>query len=752
MTAKYLVLLFVAFVHTRGVQAQEPVTQHSFEGGVHLGIGIGRGWGSNDARIGPGVDSWSQVFWNPAFNKGRIDRKPETKVKGFFLHAQMGYDWRLGNVLMGIAGDAQLGNRSGSHTLSLPAEPVSWTETWVDITSRTSQSVSLTTSLRGRIGVVSNEKWLGYLTGGVAGGQVRHEFHMDADDSQDHQNMSDHSFALGYVIGGGVEMPIRTRYRIRMEYRYLDLGKAEHRTIGTGRTQNSSTYFETGFADRHQELLISACYLLGTTRKGSGSGGPRAHGITAAQEASPSASAPRSERQEQATPSPTHGSRVVEPKAHGASGSVGAAVVPVPDRTDETRSTARTRYHFSGILGYPEYGDVSLLQMPLVGGSLGVEFGTREIVRPVIEGDYLYGFSTASGKDQGIGDVQMVTGLAGMKVFFTRRQNGPYISILGGGGQSQRGLSQSSYYYWGPRTVEAEEFAVVAYGAGLVLFDRIDLGYQYRIPFRIAPLEPPNAISVIKAGFFLGGARRGSAAPRKDSVKGRLAHETARADSVAEVAERSMEQVRGLEKQQRDLLGEIDQRDARIEDLGVKMDSLSNRPAAGNTTDALRYKPLTEDPSRFSAISVYTVLHVFSDPTRLDTFRVVTTRAPNGGLRHELRIRTVGGKIYREELYDVPLEGFMTSTSDDEELEMLRVRMAISPGAFLTAPVSQNDWQLSDQRGSRDLVYRDIPKEDFARVFADAPPVGIRFQSDEGTEKVLVYSRSLDRIVNIKPE
>ncbi|MBK7940474.1 MAG: hypothetical protein IPJ87_01105 [Flavobacteriales bacterium] len=176
----------------------------------------------------------------------------------------------------------------------------------------------------------------------------------------------------------------------------------------------------------------------------------------------------------------------------------------------------------------------------------------------------------------------------------------------------------------------------------------------------------------------------------------------------------------------------------------------STTPSADEVT--LAYKVITERPADFGAVHVYTVLHVFSSSNALDTFRVVTRNSPMGGLKHELWISTLTGATYREELYPVPLEGALDAGKNaGEEMEMLRVRMSLAPGAFQPNPISVDDWRLSGSRASRDLLY-DLSIAEFETVFFEKPAIGFHFQSDPETRRELVYSTTLRRIVNVAPQ
>ncbi|MCW5900025.1 MAG: hypothetical protein KIT10_12220 [Flavobacteriales bacterium] len=159
---------------------------------------------------------------------------------------------------------------------------------------------------------------------------------------------------------------------------------------------------------------------------------------------------------------------------------------------------------------------------------------------------------------------------------------------------------------------------------------------------------------------------------------------------------------------------------------------------------------IQELPSFFGATSVYTMLRPFSDLVDLDTFRVLTFDE-RGGYRHVLRITTAGENRYEEEILPLSImEGGAESRCNDLEIELLRVRMALSPGAFVRDPVNSTILERSENRDRLDLPFS-IGQQDFRDLFEERPFVGCRFQSDPETWRTLVYSRRLGRIVNIEP-
>lgn len=173
--------------------------------------------------------------------------------------------------------------------------------------------------------------------------------------------------------------------------------------------------------------------------------------------------------------------------------------------------------------------------------------------------------------------------------------------------------------------------------------------------------------------------------------------------------------------------------------------SINSREVAAQRAIIIR-----ELPSFFGASSVYTMLRPFSDPVELDTFRVITIEE-RGVFRHVLRITTVGENRYEEEILPLSImDGNAESRCRGLELELLRVRMALSQDAFVRDPVNSTLLERSENRERLDLPFS-IGQQEFRDLFEERPFVGFRFQSDPETRRMLVYSQRLGRIVNIEP-
>lgn len=417
----------------------------------------------------------------------------------------------------------------------------------------------------------------------------------------------------------------------------------------------------------------------------------------------------------------------------------------------------RTRFHFAGQVAMPSDAISRSVDVPVFGGAFAVEFASRSRVRPLMDlnGLYVHGNNSRNIESS---DYQQFTSNVGLRWFPAKNMTGLYLDMLWG---ISLNIAEYSTTIHESRMMAQPALSVAA-GLGAVV-GPVAFSLRYQIQPNYNPWDEMKqwdgrvGFVVMRMGFALGGGLRsfsstpyaGSSKPNmKGSTRSQLAWQTLRADSLEQeilIKEAATQQ---LEVQQTELRAEIERQKRLTEQAEKETDSLRSQAPEPITP---QFSVLHENVYRFNAIAVYTVLHPFSTPLQLDTFRVVTTIPPGGGYKHELQIATVKGNLYKEEFYALPLPGVTPGPTADEERELLRVRMALAPDAFLPEPVSDAALALSEAREARDLVFQ-LTKEQFKKVLQDHPPVGFRFQSDERTTKVLVYSPSLDRIVNIQPE
>ncbi len=147
--------------------------------GFYAGVNGGYGWGTSD---------WSAL--GSSFN-----------TNGGLFGGQLGYNWQFGQFVYGLEGDID----------------------WADLRSSTNVIGMRTKSdflstVRGRIGVAVADRWLPYVTGGLAVGDIRTTNTL-LGGGVDTTN-------AGWTVGGGVEFALVANWTAKVEYLHVDLGTA----------------------------------------------------------------------------------------------------------------------------------------------------------------------------------------------------------------------------------------------------------------------------------------------------------------------------------------------------------------------------------------------------------------------------------------------------------------------------------------------------------------------------------------------
>jgi outer membrane immunogenic protein len=122
-----------------------------------------------------------------------------------------GYNWQLGNIVLGLEGDVGTGNYGGSEGNGA---------------NEVSADLNTIASARARAGVLLTPAFLVYATGGFAWG--------DFDIKSNGVTQSD--WLSGYQIGAGTELNVSGPWALRLEYIYTDL---DSQTLTTGGATNT---------------------------------------------------------------------------------------------------------------------------------------------------------------------------------------------------------------------------------------------------------------------------------------------------------------------------------------------------------------------------------------------------------------------------------------------------------------------------------------------------------------------------------
>lgn len=166
--------------------------------GFYAGINAGYGFGKSD--------------WSGAGGTG------STKPKGFIGGVQLGYNLQTGMWVWGLEADFDYSAMKGSDNGGTGVCSGAGCET----------KLKYFGTGRGRIGYAGWDRWLPYVTGGAAYGNVKATPAVGGDFSKG---------KVGWTVGGGVEYAVFANWTTKLEYLYADLG-----TISGGTPGNDVTF------------------------------------------------------------------------------------------------------------------------------------------------------------------------------------------------------------------------------------------------------------------------------------------------------------------------------------------------------------------------------------------------------------------------------------------------------------------------------------------------------------------------------
>lgn len=148
--------------------------------GFYLGLNGGGGWGHS--------------YWDTSATG--------MSTSGGVAGGTAGYNWQIGNAVIGVEGDMDWANLRGSNTTTLCPTGCSTSDTWLS-------------TVRGRVGYAFGGV-LPYITGGLAAGDIRASSPGFAGANADR---------TGWTAGGGIEFALPGgNWTAKAEYLHVDLG------------------------------------------------------------------------------------------------------------------------------------------------------------------------------------------------------------------------------------------------------------------------------------------------------------------------------------------------------------------------------------------------------------------------------------------------------------------------------------------------------------------------------------------------
>ena len=166
--------------------------------GFYVGINGGGGWGKSD---------WSNAF-------GTAD----AKLSGGLVGGTIGYNYQIGQAVLGVEGDIDWSNIQGSTSNGICGGTTCHTRnSWLS-------------TARGRIGYAA-DRFMPYVTGGAAFGDIKADAGFG----------SETKTRTGWTVGGGLEAAIAGPWTAKIEYLYVDLGKGSCGTRPSAASRPTST-------------------------------------------------------------------------------------------------------------------------------------------------------------------------------------------------------------------------------------------------------------------------------------------------------------------------------------------------------------------------------------------------------------------------------------------------------------------------------------------------------------------------------
>jgi outer membrane immunogenic protein len=207
--------------------------------GPYVGGNVGYGWGWDPVTLTDTISSTSIVSHdadvpNPTFVPGpstgptSAGGSGNVKPNGVIGGAQAGYNWQSSSWVYGVEADFQGSGQRGSvsicDTAGCPVGSGLGVATY---------KLPWFGTLRARLGYTPAPRWLVYVTGGLAVGEVDQSLSEGPVGGTPSLIFNSNATRAGFAAGGGVETFVCDNWSIKAEYLFLGFGNVGATGTGT---------------------------------------------------------------------------------------------------------------------------------------------------------------------------------------------------------------------------------------------------------------------------------------------------------------------------------------------------------------------------------------------------------------------------------------------------------------------------------------------------------------------------------------
>jgi outer membrane immunogenic protein len=187
--------------------------------GFYAGGNIGYGW----ENTSPGIVGNTPVL-AALITVNSIPASLSTNPKGWLSGLQLGYNYGINKIVVGMEADFSLADIEGNASTLRPG-PILPFATY---TTSVEQRLKWFATTRGRVGFTPLDNLLLFGTGGFAFGRIDYSgnIHRSAILVNFDVPASASATKTGWTIGGGAEYALTNKWSVKSEYLYYDLGGA----------------------------------------------------------------------------------------------------------------------------------------------------------------------------------------------------------------------------------------------------------------------------------------------------------------------------------------------------------------------------------------------------------------------------------------------------------------------------------------------------------------------------------------------